>query len=34
MPVGLSFYGLDALSLYLLESKGTTADKNWRERKL
>ena len=33
-PVGLSFRGLDALSLSLLESLGTRADKNWRERKL
>ena len=35
-PVGLSFRGLDAISLSLLvlESLGTTADKNWRERKL
>ena len=32
--VGLSFHGLDALSLSLLKIAGTTADKNWRERKL
>ena len=30
--VGLSFYGLDALSLSLLKIAGTTADKNWREK--
>ena len=33
-PVGLGFYGLNALSLSLLKIAGTTADKNWRERKL
>ena len=33
-PVGLSFHGVDALSLSLLKIAGTTADKNWKERKL
>ena len=32
--VGQSFHGLDALCLSLLKIAGTTADKNWRERKL
>ena len=33
-PVGQSFHGLDALSLSLLKTAGTTADKKWKERKL
>ena len=33
MPVGLSFHGLDARCLSLLKTAGTTADKNWSERK-
>ena len=33
MPVGLSFHGLEALSLSLLETTGTTADKKWKETK-
>ena len=32
-PVGLNFYGLDALSLSQLAIAGTKADKNWEERK-
>ena len=32
--LGMSFCGLDALSLSLLESFGTSADKKWRESKL
>ena len=33
-PVGLRLHGLEALSLSLLETAGTTADKTWKERKL
>ena len=33
-PVGLNFRGLDELSLSLLKQEGTTADRNWSERKL
>ena len=34
MLVGLSFHGLDTFGLSLLQTAGTTADRNGKERKL